>query len=236
METGYKLIVFDWDGTLANSLGQIVTVMQQAIDALDLEQRTPREIQDVIGLGLNEALGTLYPELSAAGLQELVDRYRAFYTGMPAQSAPLYPDAEETLKRLYDAGYLLAVATGKSRRGLHRALTETGTEKLFHASCCADETFSKPHPRMLENIMDILGVLPSETLMIGDTEFDLQMARNAGTAAVAVAYGAHHPERLLEFEPLACIDCLKALPDWLATCQKNEKHGLEYKSFDKTTG
>ena len=221
METGYKLIVFDWDGTLANSLGQIVTVMQEAIDELHLEQRSPREIQEVIGLGLTEALGILYPELSTAGLQQLVDRYREFYSGTPAQSAPLYPDAEETLKRLYDEGYFLGVATGKSRRGLHRALVETGTEKLFHASCCADEAFSKPHPQMLENIMDGLGISPQETLMIGDTEYDMQMARNAGTAAVAVAYGAHRPERLLEFEPLTCIDCLKALPDWLIACQQS---------------
>ena len=214
-QTRFKLLVFDWDGTLADSLGQIVFCMEQSIRALGMEYRTQTQIQEIIGLGLNEALTTLYPDINLEGIDKLTDKYREFYLSMPERRIALYPGAEATLNHLYDAGYLLAVATGKSRRGLNRAMQEAGIERLFHASCCADEAFSKPHPQMLENIMDELGMEPGATLMIGDTEYDLQMARNAGTGAVAVNYGAHEPDRLLEFEPLASINNLEELPEWL---------------------
>ncbi len=213
----YKLLVFDWDGTLADSLDHIVYAMEQAIRALELEQKSRKELQEVIGLGLNEALTHLYPRMTNGEMLELIDQYRKYYLKLPDQTITLFPGAEATLKDLYDSGYFLAVATGKSRRGLHRAFMETGVEKLFHTSCCADEAFSKPHPQMLKNIMDTLGITPQETVMIGDTEFDLQMARNAGTSAIAVNYGAHEPERLLEFDPLVCISSLEEIPEWLAT-------------------
>ena len=215
MDKAYRLLVFDWDGTLADSLNHIVNSMQQASLALDIEVRTRDEIRNIIGLGMNEAMAQLYPDLSAGAVQELVDRYREFYIAMPAQQVVLYPDAEETLGHLYAEGYLLAVATGKSRSGLQRALDDTGIHSLFHASCCADEAFSKPHPQMLQRIMEELGVAPQESLMIGDTEYDLQMASNAGASAIAVMYGAHEPQRLLEHEPLTCLNSLKELPAWL---------------------
>lgn len=216
MAKPYKLLVFDWDGTLADSLNHIVNAMQHASRALELEQRSREQIRDIIGLGMHEALARLYPELSASGTARLVDRYREYYLGTPVPAISLYPDAEQTLEHLHKAGYLLAVATGKSRHGLHRALQETGIERLFHASCCADEAFSKPHPQMLEQIMGELGVVPRDTLMIGDTEYDLQMATNAGASAIAVLYGAHEHRRLLKHDPLACIHGLKELPEWLA--------------------
>lgn len=216
MNKTFRLLVFDWDGTLADSLNHIVSSMQQASRTLRLEARSAGEIRNIIGLGLNEAMARLYPELSEGVVMEMVERYREFYLGAPVQPALLYPDAEQTLGRLQAQGYLLAVATGKSRRGLQRALRETGLAHLFHASCCADEAFSKPHPQMLERIMERLGVMPPETLMVGDTEYDLQMARSAGACAAAVAYGAHEPQRLLAHEPLCCLDSLKELPEWLA--------------------
>ena len=216
MGRAYSLLVFDWDGTLADSLGHIVDSMQQASRALGIEQRTHDEIRNIIGLGMNEAMARLYPDLPAPAVAELVERYREFYLGMPDRPVALYPDAEQTLERLYEEGYLLAVATGKSRRGLERSLQETGLTRLFHTSRCADEAFSKPHPQMLEQIMELLGVSPRHTIMIGDTEYDLQMAGNAGASAIAVRYGAHEPERLLRHEPLACLDSLKELPGWLA--------------------
>jgi len=216
MDKAYKLLVFDWDGTLADSLNHIVNSMQQASLALDIDVRTREEIRNIIGLGMNEAMAQLYPELPAGAVLELVHRYREFYLAMPAQQVVLYPDAEETLDHLHAEGYLLAVATGKSRSGLQRALVDTGIHRLLHASCCADEAFSKPHPQMLERIMDELGVAPQESLMIGDTEYDLQMAANAGASAIAVMYGAHEPQRLLEHEPLTCLNSLKELPAWLA--------------------
>ena len=216
MNRKFSLLVFDWDGTLADSLNHIVTTMQQASRALGIETRSTEEIRNIIGLGMNEAMAQLYPDLSRDEVAALIQRYREYYLGVKLQPAQLYPHAQQTLASLQDAGYLLAVATGKSRRGLQRALQETGLAGMFHASCCADEAFSKPHPQMLENIMAELGAAPAETLMIGDTEYDLQMARNAGTAAIAVRYGAHHPQRLLAHEPLTCIDSLRELPAWLA--------------------
>ena len=216
MDKPYKLLVFDWDGTLADSLSHIVDSMQQASRVLGIEQRTQEEIRNIIGLGMNEAMARLYPDLPSPAVVELVERYREFYLGMPEQRpAELYPDAEQTLERLYQEGYLLAVATGKSRRGLERALRETGLARLFHTSRCADEAFSKPHPQMLEQIMELLGVSPRQTIMIGDTEYDLQMASNAGASAIAVRYGAHEPGRLLQHEPLTCLNSLKELPGWL---------------------
>ena len=215
MNRKFSLLVFDWDGTLADSLNHIVTTMQQASRALGIETRSTEEIRNIIGLGMNEAMAQLYPDLSRDEVAALIQRYREYYLGVKLQPAQLYPHAQQTLASLQDAGYLLAVATGKSRRGLQRALQETGLADMFHASCCADEAFSKPHPQMLENIMAELGAAPGETLMIGDTEYDLEMARNAGAAAIAVCYGAHHPRRLLAHEPLACIDSLRELPAWL---------------------
>jgi phosphoglycolate phosphatase len=216
MDRAYSLLVFDWDGTLADSLSHIVDSMQQASRTLGIEQKTHDEIRNIIGLGMNEAMAQLYPDLPAPAVAELVERYREYYLGMPDRPVALYPDAERTLERLYEEGYLLAVATGKSRRGLERSLQETGLTRFFHTSRCADEAFSKPHPQMLEQIMELLGVSPRHTIMIGDTEYDLQMASNAGASAIAVMYGAHEPVRLLRHEPLVCLDSLKDLPGWLA--------------------
>jgi phosphoglycolate phosphatase len=120
------------------------------------------------------------------------------------------------LERLAAEGYLLAVATGKSRVGLDRSLGETGLQDLFHATRCADETFSKPHPQMLLELMDELGVAAGRTLMVGDTVYDLQMALNARAYALAVCHGVHPPERLLDLGPLACLESLGEIPEWLA--------------------
>jgi len=121
----------------------------------------------------------------------------------------------ETLDWLRSRGHLLAVATGKSRRGLDLVLSSTGLGGHFQATRCADETFSKPHPEMLLQIMDELGARGPETLMVGDTEYDMQMARSAGAHALAVCYGVHSPERLMAQGPLGCLAGLADMPAWL---------------------
>ena len=211
----YELIVFDWDGTLIDSEARIVNCMRAAIADLQLPSRSHEQMSNVIGLGLREALATLYPEGNHEVHQQLVERYREHFLVKDKTPSELFAGVETLLGELRTRGHYLAIATGKGRAGLEMALDETGLREYFDYTRCADETRSKPHPQMLEEIMDRLGVEAHDTLMIGDTEFDLQMANNAGTAAVAVSYGVHDKARLLACRPLACVDDIAALHDWL---------------------
>ncbi len=211
----FNLLVFDWDGTLMDSEARIVACIQAAIADLGLEPREVASIRNIIGLGLHEAISTLYPGSDNALHKAMTDRYRYhFLTANPTRSE-LFPGAEETVRGLSEAGFLLAVATGKGRKGLDMVLEETGLGQYFHATRCADESFSKPHPQMLEELMDVLGAEPGETLMIGDTEYDMQMATNARSHALAVSYGVHEKERLLRHNPLHCLDAIDELAGWL---------------------
>ena len=215
MANRFNLLVFDWDGTLSDSESGIIAAMQLAIQEPGLTERHDVEICEIIGLGLEEAIDTLYPEIEVGQRHDLARLYRLYYPMVTAGSTPLFPRTQATIESLYNAGYLLAVATGKSRRGLDRSLRENNLGHYFHASRCADETFSKPHPQMLRDLMQMLDVSPERTLMIGDTEYDLQMAMNAEVASLAVSYGVHPSGRLLEFRPLTCLDSLAELPVWL---------------------
>lgn len=211
-----QLIVFDWDGTLMDSEARIVACLQAAFADLGLPEPNREAARDIIGLGLDEAMMQLCPTADAALRQTLAVRYRQHFLITDRTPSTLFPDARETLERIAAQGYRLAVATGKSRAGLAQALAETELADFFHATRCADETVSKPNPQMLFELMDELGVPPVATLMIGDTEYDMQMAHRAGVAALAVSHGVHAPERLLTHHPLACLDTLGELPDWLA--------------------
>ncbi|HEX9802152.1 MAG TPA: HAD-IA family hydrolase [Gammaproteobacteria bacterium] len=215
MTQRFTLLVFDWDGTLMDSEARIVACIEAAIDDLGLEPREVASIRNIIGLGLTEAISTLYPGSDAALHRAMTERYRHHFLTANPTASELFAGAEETVRALSEAGYLLAVATGKGRRGLDMVLEETGLGRYFHATRCADETFSKPHPQMLEELMDELGAEPGETLMIGDTEYDMQMAVNARTHALAVSYGVHEKERLLRHNPLHCLDSITELDAWL---------------------
>lgn len=210
----FELIVFDWDGTLLDSAGTIVACIQAAAVDLGLEPPPEERARHVIGLGLHEALRHALPELEPERHMELADRYRHHYLSQDRE-LPLFDGAAELVRDLAADGYLLAVATGKSRKGLDRALAASGLGECFHTSRCADECHSKPHPQMLEEIMDELGVSPRLTLMIGDTTHDLLMAQNAGVGALAVAYGAHDRQVLEELAPLHCAMSTTELSAWL---------------------
>ncbi len=220
MSHTFNLLVFDWDGTLMDSEASIVHCMQGAIEDLGCEPRSKEQIRNIIGLGLREAINTLYPGTDDAFLQAVVERYRHHFFGGGSEMAELFPGAEHTVRELSEAGYLLAVATGKGRRGLDMVLEKTGLGHYFHATRCADEAFSKPHPQMLEEVMDVLGAEPGETLMIGDSEYDMQMANNARTHALAVSYGVHDKARLMQHNPLHCLDDISELGGWLAAQQQ----------------
>jgi phosphoglycolate phosphatase len=211
----FKLIVFDWDGTLMDSEARIVSCIQAAFADIGESAPSREAARDVIGLGLEEAMTVLWPDGGVLQRRKLVDRYRYHFLGANETETSLFPGAREVLTVLEQRGHLLAVATGKSRRGLNTSLLRTGLMGRFHATRCADETFSKPNPEMLYQLMSALGVKGAETLMVGDTEYDMQMAANAGVSALAVCYGVHAPARLVRHRPLDCLHHLQEIPAWL---------------------
>jgi phosphoglycolate phosphatase len=211
----YQLVVFDWDGTLMDSEARIVTCIQAAARDVGIAEPSHAAARDIIGLGLDEAIARLFPDEAAKALGALVDRYRHHWLGDTLAPAPLFAGAREVLQQLEQAGYLLAVATGKSRRGLDKVLDETGLRSHFVATRCADEAFSKPHPQMLLDILERVGVGAQDALVVGDTEYDMQMAKNARADAVGVSYGVHTPDRLQRSGAITCLNELPALPRWL---------------------
>lgn len=211
----FELVVFDWDGTLMDSEARIVKCLQLAAVDAGLPAPPRREAKQVIGLGLSEALQRLFPAAGASDLQRLVERYRGYFLGDELTESELFEGAREVLEELASGPVLLAVATGKSRRGLDRELERSNLSHYFQITRCADETFSKPHPQMLLEIMRELGIEPRQTLMVGDTEFDVQMAGNAGALALGVGYGVHEPDRLMAAGAVDCLSKIHDLPAWL---------------------
>lgn len=210
----FDFIVFDWDGTLMDSTAIIVKSIQAAAKDLSLPIPSESAASHVIGLALGDALQVAMPDLDAQWYPRLAERYRYHYLTRDHE-LPLFAGVREMLDDLAQQGYFLAVATGKSRVGLNRALDSAKLLSLFDATRCADETFSKPHPAMLQELCRELGQDMQRTLMIGDTSHDLQMAENAGASAVAVEYGAHEPEFLLQFPSLFMAKTVPDLHQWL---------------------
>jgi len=210
----YQLIVFDWDGTLMDSTGHIVHCMQQAISQLAFPPLDDSDINHIIGLGLNEAAQALYPNIAAMQVEQLANTYREIWLSTP-HDTPLFDHAHQLIQNLNHQEYFLGVATGKSRSGLNKVLSSTKLEPLFHATRCADECHSKPHPQMIEELMDYCGVTPKETLMIGDTEYDLQMAHNAGADSLGISHGAHGIDTLQACQPRDIVDNLHQVEQWL---------------------
>jgi len=210
----FRFIVFDWDGTLADSTSIIASSLQRA--CADVGEPVPcdADARFVIGLGLADSLRRVAPGLAREHWQTLADRYRHHYLSRDA-SIPLFEGVRELLDELAAAGFELGLATGKSRAGLARALEQHRLTNRFAATRCADEGLPKPHPDMLLHLMDRVGALPAETLMIGDTTHDLELAKNAGAAALAVAYGAHDQEGLARLSPLATLRSVVELRQWL---------------------
>ena len=210
----FDLIVFDWDGTLMDSTVAIVRCIQSAARDLGLPIPSAKDASYVIGLGLLEAMQTVLPSVDPKYYPKMVERYRFHFLAQDHELA-LFQGVREMLDELSHQGYFLAVATGKSRVGLARALDASKLLPVFDATRCADETFSKPHPAMLLEISRELGQDIKRTLMIGDTTHDLLMASNAGAAAVAVNYGAHSAETLQTLNPLFMANDVQQLHQWL---------------------
>lgn len=212
----HQLLIFDWDGTLADSAAMIVGAMQRAITALKLPERSDESIRELIGLGLNEALGQLYPEIELPHLQQLLSSYRAQWLSEGAGEAPLFEGALEAMQELHGAGYQIAIATGKSRKGLDRSLRHhIDLKPLVLNSRTADETASKPNPLMLTELLTEFGMKPQDALMIGDTEYDMAMARAIGMPGLGVTCGVHAPQRMLDAGAGTLLESVRDLPGWI---------------------
>jgi phosphoglycolate phosphatase len=221
-EKAFQLLIFDWDGTLIDSIGSIVACTQAAVADLGLEPLDSQAIRETVGLGLQETVEALFPGAKADFLGELRDAYFQHWVARYAHEPLLFADVESTLQRLADAGYLLAIATGKSRRGLERDMDRVGLREFFADTRTVDEAPSKPHPGMVLDLLSGLGVTARQAAVVGDTSYDLLMAHAAGTVAVGVASGSMSCEQLALHGPLACLASVRQLPAWL---EQRNGHG-----------
>jgi phosphoglycolate phosphatase len=217
MTRKYQLLIFDWDGTLMDSAQHITNCMRAAILEIGAEPRTDEQIRNIIGLGLEEAVLGLYADADEVFIQQVAEVFRQHFLFKDKTPSPLFEGTGDVLEALSSAGYQLAIATGKSRRGLDKVLADTGFNDFFPVTRCADETFSKPHPQMLDEVLTDYNLQSKDALMIGDSEYDLQMANNAKMDALAVSYGVHDLSRLLEQSPVGYVDQVIDIPAWLDT-------------------
>lgn len=205
MKNQFDLIVFDWDGTLINTIDWIVHCLQRAGEKYGFLTPEPQAAKDVIGLCIDNAVAALYPEADSETQKKIVEFYSQTYFSKQLSQDDFFPGVHDMLAQLKATGYRLAVATGKTRAGLIEALSATGTANLFDITRCADETASKPNPKMLHEIMAFVQTTPDRTLMVGDSIHDMQMARNANVPSIGVACGANSLESLQQYDPLLCL-------------------------------
>jgi len=209
------LFIFDWDGTLSDSKAKITKAMQLAAQDMGWMPLDDHHIHNIIGLGLPEAIHRLYPDVELSGRQLLRDAYATHFLSLDEmRPSDFFPGVMDTLEYLKTDGHTLTIATGKSRKGLDRIFGVLGVADFFHATRCADETASKPDPLMLQELLLEFGVDAGEAVMIGDTEYDMEMARLIDMPRIAVSYGAHHIDRLHSYQPELCLDHFDQLLAW----------------------
>lgn len=208
MNSPVKLVIFDWDGTLFDSVGQIVASLQFAAQQFQ-QPLTAADAKSIIGLGLPEVAQRLFPGVPELH-SDILQAYSEHYVANSVEDA-WFEGVSEMLYALKDQGIKLAVATGKSRKGLDRVLRQTNSEALFISTRAASETRSKPHPLMLQEILAETGVETHEAIMVGDTSYDLEMAMNIAMPSIGVSYGVHQPELLAQFNPASIVDDVAAL-------------------------
>jgi len=224
-----RVLIFDWDGTLVDSIGRIIEAMHMAADACAVPRCKDDDIRAIIGLAMPQAYDVLYPEAADAELkQRFIQAYSDHYIELEAQPSPFYPGVMDALENYRSAGYQLAVATGKSRRGLHRVLSGHKMLDYFAITRCADETRSKPDPLMLHEILEHCAAAPQQAIMVGDSPFDLRMANNAHMSSVAVSYGAQPLSVLRKESPILTIDHFSELTEWLQEQPKTLLTGHQY--------
>ena len=216
MSSRYQLLIFDWDGTLMDSVARIVSCMQQAARDCQLPVPADAAVRDIIGLSLRVAIPRLFPGLTVEMLDLCIDRYREHYLYLDSTPTPLFPGVAEQLACWHAAGYQLAVATGKARAGLERVLDETGLGHLFAARRGADEALSKPDPLMLQQLLEELDVPSHQALMVGDPVHDMAMAQAISMDRVGISWGVHSPAQLQQHSPRCIVDSIEQLAGFLA--------------------
>lgn len=210
-----SFVIFDWDGTLADSKGRIVDTLRGTLTALGVHAGSDEELAQVIGLALPDCARALVPNSDAAFAEAFVQGYRDTWLASNAPPTETFVGVDDTLRAISERGIPMAVATGKNRAGLNRELGQTGLGHHFVATRTADETASKPNPLMVHQLLDKVGLPAEETLLVGDSHWDLKMAAAANVRSVAVSYGAQSIERLREYDPWHCIDSIEQLLDRL---------------------
>jgi len=211
----YQLIIFDWDGTLMDSAQKIANCIKASAREVGVNEPTDQQAKSIIGLGLSEAMTRLFSSASPQQVAKIIEAYKYHFVTGDDTKQGLFDGVEQGLAALEEAGAVLAVATGKSRVGLDRIFGETGLKKHFITSRCADETRSKPHPQMLNEILDYTAIDVSKAIMVGDTTFDMDMAVNANMAGLGAGYGVHSEAMLLESKALSVQPSFTQLLAWL---------------------
>ena len=211
----YKLLVFDWDGTLVNSIEKITTSLQAASYKVCNLQVSEEAARNVIGMGLNEAIRKLHPEITTDSIDGIAVAYKQHYLHENPVLEEPFEGVSELLRQLNESGYLLAIATGKSRPGLERSANSHALETYFHTTQCAGENKSKPHPEMLNRILNELNIKANDAVMIGDSIHDLLMAQNAGVESIAVTHGVHTAAELSVHNPITYLEKITDLGDYL---------------------
>jgi len=210
----FDLVVWDWDGTIADSTGMITQALIKAADEAGLPALSEERARSIIGLGLRESIEVLYGDIPEFQAQALANNYQRLYYANE-NNILLFAGIADTIATLDRKGCKQAVATGKGRRGLNTALHQSGLSKFFNATKTVDECFSKPHPQMLDELMDDLVVMPERTLMIGDSQYDMQMGKNAGVITAAVSYGSQTASHLQQYSPDHLFHDVATLSAWL---------------------
>lgn len=211
----YQLVIFDWDGTIMDSAQKIANCVKASARDLGLTEPSDQEAKNIIGLGLWEAMARLFPEQDAATVDRIVDCYKHHFISNDKTEQRLFAGVEQGLQALEDNGVLLAVATGKARRGLTRVFGEVGLERYFTVTRCADETRSKPHPQMLHEILEYTAIEPQNSIMVGDTTYDMEMAANASMHGLGCAYGVHTESALRQAAAIDVLDSFDDVVTWL---------------------
>jgi len=211
----YKLIIFDWDGTIIDSQAHILHSMKKAVIDEGLTPPTDQQIRHIIGLSLQRAVETLFPDMDSALVDRISSNYRTHFFADTEHVSELFIGAEDMIRDLHASGYYLAVATGKGREGLDVALSKTGLQHYFHITRCADETRSKPDPMMLDEILTDLDLDVEQAIMVGDTSYDVEMAGNINMDSIAVTYGMHDKDHLENARPTHLIDSIDQISQYV---------------------
>lgn len=211
----FELVIFDWDGTLMDSIQKIANCVRHVARQAELPEPSDAQAKHIIGLGLHQAMQRLFPQAESQKIDELVERYKYHFVNVDKTQEQLFDGVEEALVKIEETGALLAIATGKSRAGLDRVLEKVHLPCHFTVTRCADETRSKPHPQMLDEILDFTSIAPEKAIMVGDTSYDLDMAHYAGIAGLGAAYGVHSHAELMAAKAVHVAETFSDLANWL---------------------